>query len=72
MKCIQALKENNNYKKGFVSRVENVEADLKVSTGYWTFVSKSLWKTETRGVDFVVSKKETKKNKKNKIQKNGD
>lgn len=63
MKCIQAVKENNNYKKGFIARVENKEADLKVSTGLWSFVSKSLWKTETRGETPVVVNEEPKKKK---------
>jgi hypothetical protein len=62
MKCIQAIKDNNTYKKGYITRVENKEADLKVSTGYWNFVSKSLWKTETRG-EILVLEEGTKKKK---------
>lgn len=63
MKCIQAVKDNNNYKKGFISRVEDKEADLKVSTGYWSFIPKSLWKVESRGETPVVVKEESKKKK---------
>jgi hypothetical protein len=61
MKCIQAIKDNNTYKKGYITRVENKEADLKVSTGYWNFVSKSLWKTETRGEILVLEEGAKKK-----------
>jgi hypothetical protein len=61
MKCIQAIKDNNTYKKGYITRVENKEADLKVSTGYWNFVSKSLWKTETRGEISVLEEGAKKK-----------
>lgn len=67
MKCIQAVKENNNYKKGHIARVENKEADLKVSTGLWSFVPKSLWKTETRG-ETPVSVEEKPKKKKSQKQ----
>ncbi len=71
MKCIQAVKENNNYKLGHISRVENKEADIKVSTGYWKFVAKSLWKSETRGTTTEVTTptlEETPKKKKTKKQ----
>ena len=61
MKCIQAIKDNNTYKKGYITRVENKEADLKVSTGFWNFVSKSLWKTETRGEILVLEEGAKKK-----------
>lgn len=67
MKCIQAVKENNNYKKGHIARVENKEADLKVSTGLWSFIPKSLWKTETRG-ETPQAVEETPKKKKSKKQ----
>lgn len=63
MKCIQATKDNNSYKKGHIARVENKEADLKVSTGYWNFVSKSLWKSGRKGdvSETVVEEKPKKK-----------
>lgn len=71
MKCIQAIKDNNNYKKGYIARVEDKEADLKVSTRYWSFIPKSLWKTETRGETPAVVQDETSKKKlKNKINGN--
>jgi len=71
MKCIQAVKNNNNYKQGHISRVENKEADIKVSTGDWKFVAKSLWKAETRGTTTEVTTptlEETPKKKKAKKQ----
>ena len=68
MKCIQAIKDNNSYKKGYIARVEDKEADLKVSTRYWSFIPKSLWKTETRGETPAVVQHETPKKKKTKKQ----
>lgn len=68
MKCIQAIKDNNSYKKGYIARVEDKEADLKVSTQYWSFIPKSLWKTETRGETPAVVQDETPKKKKTKKQ----
>jgi hypothetical protein len=43
MKCIKAIKENKN-KIGDIVRIGDVEADEKVRTGYWEYVSKSKWK----------------------------
>ena len=68
MKCIQAIKDNNSYKKGYIARVEDKEADLKVSTGYWSFIPKSLWKTEIRGTPPAVVQEEKPKKKKTKKQ----
>ena len=68
MKCIQAIKDNNSYKKGHIARVEDKEADLKASTGYWSFIPKSLWKTETRGETPAVAQEEKPKKKKTKKQ----
>ena len=68
MKCIQAIKDNNNYKKGHISRVENKDADLKVSTGDWKFIPKAQWKSETRGETPTVVTEEKPKKKKSKKQ----
>jgi hypothetical protein len=68
MKCIQATKDNNSYKKGYIARVEDKEADLKVSTGSWNFVSKSLWKSEKKGEVSEVVVEEKPKKKKSKKQ----
>jgi hypothetical protein len=65
MKCIKSTKSNTNYKPGSIFRVENKEADLKVSTGAWVFVPKSEWKQEVRGTHTTSSTEgETKKKKK--------
>ena len=48
MKCIKVIKQAKSYELGEIRRVENSEADLKVSTGYWAFCPKSEWKLATR------------------------
>lgn len=69
MKCIKATKNNNIYKVGYITRVENKDADLKVSTGDWMFIPKSEWKQEVRGTKPATStEEEPKKKKKTKKQ----
>jgi hypothetical protein len=46
MKCIKAVKSLKNYEIGDVVRINNVEAEEKVRTGYWQYASKSEWKTK--------------------------
>ncbi len=48
MKCIKVIKQSKSYELGEIRRVENSEADVKVSTGYWAFCPKSEWKAVTR------------------------
>jgi hypothetical protein len=48
MKCIKVIKQAKSYELGEIRRVDNSEADLKVSTGYWAFCPKSEWKAVTR------------------------
>jgi hypothetical protein len=48
MKCIQAIRETKYSSVGDIKRVTEVEADEKVSTGYWKFVPKMEWKLATR------------------------
>ena len=48
MKCIQAIKATKYSAVGDIKRVTEVEADEKVSTGYWKFVPKMEWKFATR------------------------
>jgi hypothetical protein len=43
MKCIKAVKDNK-YKVGEIIRVSDRDADEKVASGYWNYVSKSEWK----------------------------
>jgi hypothetical protein len=78
MKCIQAIRETKYSSVGDIKRVTEVEADEKVSTGYWKFVPKMEWKLATRSkkVEEVVnpqitdavtiSEKQLNKKKKNK------
>jgi hypothetical protein len=44
MKCIKVIKAAKSYELGDIRRVDNAEADVKVSTGYWAFCPKSEWK----------------------------
>ena len=44
MKCIQATRETKSSKVGDVKRVSDLEANEKVDTKYWKFISKSEWK----------------------------
>lgn len=48
MKCIKVIKAAKSYELGDIRRVDNAEADVKVSTGYWAFCPKSEWKAATR------------------------
>jgi len=78
MKCIQAIRETKYSSVGDIKRVTEVEADEKVSTGYWKFVPKMEWKLATRSkkveeavnpqiTDAVtISEKQLNKKKKNK------
>lgn len=60
MKCITAIKETKSIKKGEVIRISDVDANEKVSTGYWMYVPKSEWKKYTRN-PVETSKENTKK-----------
>lgn len=56
MKCIKAVKDSKSYKKGDIRRVSDKEADEKVASGYYVFISKSEWKAVSRvKVDTAVS-----------------
>jgi hypothetical protein len=48
MKCIQAIRETKYAKVGDIKRVSEAEANEKVDTKYWKFVSKSEWKSSTK------------------------
>jgi hypothetical protein len=55
MKCIKKTNE------GLIIRVDDKDAETKVSTGVWAYCPKSEWKALTRRVK-PVSKKETEEN----------
>lgn len=48
MKCIKAVKNSKNYTVGTTLRVTDGEADLKVRSGYYTYISKSEWKNKPK------------------------
>jgi hypothetical protein len=44
MKCIKSIKTLKNTEIGEILRIDDVEAESKVKTGYWSYISKSEWK----------------------------
>ena len=61
MKCIKVIKQTKSYELGEIRRMDDLEAEVKVKTGYWTFCPKSEWKLATRKVKVseVVSEQPT-------------
>jgi hypothetical protein len=45
MKCIKLINSTKNTEVGTIVRVSDIEADTRVSTGSWKFVSKSEYKS---------------------------
>ncbi len=50
MKCIKCIKVAKGYDLDEVRRMDDIDANEKVKTGYWKFVPKSEWKSVTRKV----------------------
>ena len=50
MKCIKVIKQAKSYELGEIRRIDDLEAEVKVKTGYWAFCPKSEWKLATRKV----------------------
>jgi hypothetical protein len=44
MKCIKSIKTLKNTEIGEILRIDDIEAESKVKTGYWSYISKSEWK----------------------------
>jgi hypothetical protein len=44
MKCIKSIKATKNTEVGHIVRIDDVDAEVKVKTGYWAYVPKSEWK----------------------------
>ena len=74
MKCIKCIKQTKNYDLNEIRRTENQDAEEKVASGVWMFISKSEWKLATRKpkteevisaevVEKVKSKKQLRKEK---------
>ena len=61
MKCIKCIKVAKGYDLDEVRRMDDIDANEKVKTGYWKFVPKSEWKAVTRKVKVneVVNEKPT-------------
>ena len=61
MKCIKVIKQAKSYELGEIRRMDDLEAESKVKTGYWAFWPKSEWKRATRKVkgNEVVSEQPT-------------
>jgi hypothetical protein len=44
MKCIKSIKTLKNTEIGEILRIDDVEAESKVKTGYWSYISKTEWR----------------------------
>lgn len=64
MKCITATRDTKTHKKGEIVRIGDKEANERVDTGYWAFISKSEWKKVIRVPKQEEEKKVEKKSKK--------
>ena len=64
MKCIKSIKPTKNTEVGQIVRIDDIEAESKVRTGYWAYVAKSEWKSSREGYDesqpFVKTRKKSK------------
>jgi hypothetical protein len=45
MKCIKAIKTSKTIEVGTIQRVDDVEAEARVKSNYWVYISKSEWKS---------------------------
>lgn len=62
MKCIKAIKPLKNTEVGTINRINDVEAEARVLTGYWKYIPKSEWKTvakPAKQVEVVVESDDT-------------
>lgn len=44
MKCIKAIKPTKNTEVGTMTRINDVDAELKVKTGFWSYIPKTEYK----------------------------
>ncbi len=66
MKCIKSIKPTKNTEVGVIVRIDDIEAETKVKTGYWAYAPKSEYKALKKGVTvekLQSTEQETKKNK---------
>lgn len=62
MKCIKAIKPLKNTEVGTINRINDVEAEARVLTGYWKYIPKSEWKVvakPAKQVEVVVESDNT-------------
>ena len=70
MKCIKSVRTSKNVEIGTINRINDVDAELKVKSGYWMYVPKSEYKKAHSSVksevETTISEKQRnhKKNKK--------
>lgn len=64
MKCVIATKSTKHVNVGDVKRVDNEDADMMVSGGYWNYTSKNEFR---KFVDSTTEKKTPKKDTKKEI-----
>jgi hypothetical protein len=76
MKCIKVIKQSKSYELGEIRRMDDLEAEAKVKTGYWAFCPKSEWKliarkpkkveavVESQAEEVSIEEKKLKRNKK--------
>ena len=46
MKCIKAIKSQKTAEIGDMARINDVDAEIRVRTGYWKYIPKSEWKNK--------------------------
>jgi hypothetical protein len=63
MKCIKTIKSTGPYKEGHMLRVVDKDAERRVSTGYWNYISKSEFKGSTGEKEVVMEEPKKKKSK---------
>ena len=64
MKCIKSIKPTKNTEVGVIVRIDDIEAETKVKTGYWAYAPKSEYKAWKKGVtveELQSTEQETKK-----------
>ncbi len=50
MKCIKSIKPTKNTEVGQIVRIDDIDAESKVKTGYWAYVAKSDFKFGEGGI----------------------
>jgi hypothetical protein len=69
MKCIKSIKPTKNTEVGVFVRIDEIEAETKVKTGYWAYAPKSEYKAWKKGVSVEELKSTEEETKKVKLKK---